>query len=69
MSFLDFNGKENEMKNEAKCRFNAETNKYEVLYRGFSYVKLRMTDGWEKIGEFESREDAEKMRAGCLDFD
>lgn len=66
---MNSNGKENEMKNEAKCEFNAETGKYEVFYRGFSYMKLRATNGWEKIGEFESTEDAEKMRAGCLDFD
>ena len=34
-----------------------------------SQFRRTASDGWEKIGEFESREDAEKMRAGCLDFD
>lgn len=62
-------GRISQMKNDAKYELNGETGKYEVFYNGFSYVKLRATNGWEKIGEFESEEDAKNMCRGCLDFD
>lgn len=57
------------MKNETKYSFNDDTGKYDVFYKGFSYMTFSQTRGWKKIREVDTEDEAKKICEDCLSFE
>lgn len=56
------------MKNETKVNFNEETNKWDVSYRGFSYMTFSTINDWKVINSADTEDEANKIASNCLDF-
>lgn len=55
-------------KNESKYEFNPETNKWDVSYRGFSYMTFTNHD-WRVIKSVSTEDEAKQIAENCLSFE